>query len=117
MLKTLRGLGCGINGRPHISGECSARIGLKNRPRGDFFAWIRANFDPAITWKDWNGFATRWQGPIILRECLDPEDAREAVRVGSEWRSGLQHGGRQLDGVLSRRGHCPLSPTAVKGQL
>ncbi|MEO5587253.1 MAG: alpha-hydroxy-acid oxidizing protein, partial [Novosphingobium sp.] len=42
-----------------------------------------------------------WNGPLIIKGILDPEDAKEAAEVGADGIVVSNHGGRQLDGVLS----------------
>ena len=48
---------------------------------------------------------------------LDPEDAREAVRFGADGIVVSNHGGRQLDGLLSSARALPAIADAVQGDL
>ncbi|TQF08344.1 L-lactate dehydrogenase, partial [Myxococcus llanfairpwllgwyngyllgogerychwyrndrobwllllantysiliogogogochensis] len=48
---------------------------------------------------------------------LDPEDAKDAVRFGADGIIVSNHGGRQLDGVLSSAHALPAIADAVKGQI
>ena len=48
---------------------------------------------------------------------LDPEDARDAVKFGADGIVVSNHGGRQLDGVLSSARALPAIADAVKGEL
>ena len=50
------------------------------------------------------------------QRILDPEDARDAVRFGADGIVVSNHGGRQLDGVLSARA-LPAIADAVKGDI
>ncbi len=43
---------------------------------------MRANFDPSVTWKDLEWVRANWDGPLILKGILDPEDARVGRRCG-----------------------------------
>ncbi|MCH4272952.1 MAG: alpha-hydroxy-acid oxidizing protein, partial [Kerstersia gyiorum] len=52
-----------------------------------------------------------------IKGILDPEDARDAVRFGADGIVVSNHGGRQLDGVLSAAKALPPIADAVKGQL
>lgn len=54
---------------------------------------------------------------MILKGILDPEDAREAVQFGADGIVVSNHGGRQLDGVLSTARALPAIAKAVKGNL
>jgi L-lactate dehydrogenase (cytochrome) len=90
----------GINGRPHQLGNVAPILG-NNSGMDDFFAWMRDNFDPGVTWKDIDFIRGEWGGPLIVKGILDPEDARSAVAEGVDGIVVSNHGGRQLDGVLS----------------
>src|SRR5690606_21748212 len=58
-----------------------------------------------------------WDGPMVIKGILDPEDAKDAVRFGADGIIVSNHGGRQLDGVLSSARAMPAIADAVKGQL
>ncbi len=51
------------------------------------------------------------------QRILDPEDARDAVRFGADGIVVSNHGGRQLDGVLSSARALPAIADAVKGDI
>lgn len=106
----------GIRGRPHGLGNVApvlkGKTGLE-----DFFAWMRANFDPSVTWDDIAWVRTHWKRPLILKGILDPYDAREAAQLGVDGLIVSNHGGRQLDGVLSSARALPSIADAVGDQL
>ncbi|MBF5052938.1 L-lactate dehydrogenase [Alcanivorax venustensis ISO4] len=54
---------------------------------------------------------------MVLKGILAPEDAREAVRFGADGIVVSNHGGRQLDGVLSSARALPAIADAVQGDL
>jgi L-lactate dehydrogenase (cytochrome) len=90
----------GVCGRPHSLGNVAPVLG-KNSGIEDFFAWMRNNFDPTVTWRDLALVRSQWRGPLIIKGILDPEDAIEAAQLGADAIVVSNHGGRQLDGVLS----------------
>ncbi len=106
----------GLNGAPHTLGNISAYL---EQPTGlaDFMGWIGQNFDPSIAWKDLQWIRDTWEGAIVIKGILDPEDARDAVRFGADGIVVSNHGGRQLDGVLSTARALPEIAEAVKGQM
>jgi len=53
----------------------------------------------------------------VIKGILDPEDARDAVRFGADGIVVSNHGGRQLDGVLSSARALPAIADAVKGDI
>ncbi|WP_296556845.1 FMN-dependent L-lactate dehydrogenase LldD, partial [Pigmentiphaga sp.] len=106
----------GLRGRPHDLGNISAYLG---KPTGleDYIGWLGANFDPSISWKDLDWIREFWQGPMVIKGILDPDDARDAVRFGADGIVVSNHGGRQLDGVLSSARALPAIAEAVKGDI
>lgn len=106
----------GLWGRPHHLGNIApvlkGRTGLE-----DFFAWMRTNFDPGINWRDLDFIRSEWSGPLILKGILDPEDAKQAADVGADGIVVSNHGGRQLDGVLSTARALPPIADAVGDRL
>ena len=56
----------GLRGRPHVLGNIApvldGRSGLT-----DFIAWLGANFDPSIHWRDLDFIRAEWKGPLILK--------------------------------------------------
>jgi L-lactate dehydrogenase (cytochrome) len=83
----------------------------------DFFAWMRNNFDPSISWADLEFIRSEWKGPLIIKGILDPEDARQAVKLGADGIVVSNHGGRQLDGVPSTAAALPPIADAVGDEL
>jgi len=106
----------GLRGGPHHLGNV-APVLAGSTGIEDFFAWMRANFDPSVTWKDLDWVRSRWNGPLILKGVLDVEDAENAVRLGAEGLVVSNHGGRQLDGAISSARALPRIADAVGDRL
>lgn len=106
----------GLLGRPHDLGNVSAYRQEKTN-LADYVGWLGANFDPSIGWNDLQWIRDFWKGPMVIKGILDPEDARDAVRFGADGIVVSNHGGRQLDGVLSSARALPAIADAVKGDL
>ncbi|OJU10421.1 MAG: alpha-hydroxy-acid oxidizing enzyme, partial [Caulobacterales bacterium 68-7] len=106
----------GVNGRPHSLGNVAPVLG-ENSGLEDFFAWMRNNFDPSISWKELEFIRSEWTGPLVIKGLLDAEDAREAVKLGADGIIVSNHGGRQLDGVLSTAAALPAIANAVGDDL
>jgi L-lactate dehydrogenase (cytochrome) len=102
------------NGRPHLFGNISAAV-PDAKGIDDFWVWVGRNFDPGVTWADLDWVRESWDGPIVIKGVLDPEDAREAVRAGADGIIVSNHGGRQLDGVRSSISALPGVVDAVQG--
>ncbi|WP_275289275.1 FMN-dependent L-lactate dehydrogenase LldD [Halomonas elongata] len=106
----------GVHGRPHDLGNVSDYRGQPTELE-DYIAWLGDNFDPSISWQDLEWIREFWDGPMIIKGILDPEDARDAVRFGADGIVVSNHGGRQLDGVPSTAHALPAIADAVKGDL
>jgi L-lactate dehydrogenase (cytochrome) len=106
----------GLNGRPHRLGNLEPLLG-KASGLNDYMGWLSANFDPSIVWKDLDWIRSSWKGHFIIKGILDPEDARAAADIGADGIVVSNHGGRQLDGVLSSARALPAIADAVGDRL
>lgn len=109
-------LDVGMLGKPHDLGNISA---YRGNPTGlaDYMGWLGDNFDPSISWKDLEWIREFWDGPMLIKGILDPDDARDAVSFGADGIIVSNHGGRQLDGVPSSCSALPAIADAVKGEV
>ena len=73
--------------------------------------------DPSLTWADLERFAQRSDLPVLVKGVLRPEDARRAVEHGAAGVIVSNHGGRQLDTVLSGADALPALVDAVGGEI
>lgn len=105
----------GLMGRPHKLGNVAPVLG-KRSGLEDFFSWMRANFDPSVTWRDLEWVRSEWKGPLVLKGVLDADDALASVQSGADGIVVSNHGGRQLDGVLSSARALPAIVQAVGGR-
>ena len=73
--------------------------------------------DPTLTWDDIAEFADAAQMPVLLKGILRPDDAARAVEVGAAGVIVSNHGGRQLDTVLSGADALPPIVEAVGSRV
>ena len=106
----------GIRGRPHRLGNLEPVLGKASGLK-DYMGWLGANFDPTIAWKDLDWIRTDWRGTLIIKGVLDPQDARAAADIGADGIVVSNHGGRQLDGVLSSARALPAIAETVGDRL
>ena len=106
----------GVFGKPHDLGNISTYRGKPTKLE-DYIGWLGENFDPSICWKDLEWIRDFWDGPMIIKGILDQQDAKDAVSFGADGIVVSNHGGRQLDGVLSSAKALPYIADAVKGDL
>lgn len=105
-----------VRGRPMTMGNLEKLLG-SNAVLADLMNWVGQNFDATVTWKDLEWIRKQWDGPLIVKGVLDPDDAREAVANGVDGIVVSNHGGRQLDGVMSTARALPRIADAVAGRM
>jgi L-lactate dehydrogenase (cytochrome) len=105
----------GLLGAPHALGNLRPVLGAKAGTQ-DFAEWIMRNFDPSVTWDDLAFVREHWDGPIVIKGVLDPDDAEEAVESGADGIVVSNHGGRQLDSALATAQALPAIAARVAGR-
>ena len=78
--------------------------------------WVAAQFDASATWRDVEWVRERWEGKLILKGVMEPEDAKLALAVGADALIVSNHGGRQLDGAPSTISVLPEIVEQVAGR-
>jgi L-lactate dehydrogenase (cytochrome)/(S)-mandelate dehydrogenase len=68
---------------------------------------------PMVSWDHLQRIRQAWDGPLVIKGLLHPDDAREAVRLGADGVIVSNHGGRQLDAAPSPLEMLPLIRAAV----
>ena len=71
----------------------------------------------APTWEDFAWLRARWDGPLILKGILHPDDARCAVALGADGIVVSNHGGRVLDGAPASLDALPGIVAAVGARV
>ena len=69
-----------------------------------------------ICWTDMGWIRKAWDGPIVVKGILRPDDALRAIDEGADGISVSNHGGRQLDTVAAPIRVLPGIAEAVKGR-
>ena len=73
--------------------------------------------DASHTWPDLSFLREHWDGPIILKGVLHPDDARLAADAGMDGVVVSNHGGRQVAGSLAAADALPRVADAVGDRL
>ncbi|WP_171114962.1 MULTISPECIES: alpha-hydroxy-acid oxidizing protein [Streptomyces] len=73
--------------------------------------------DPAKTWPDLSFLRENWDGPIVLKGVVHPDDARQAVDAGMDGVVVSNHGGRQVAGAMAAADALPGVVAAVGDRL
>lgn len=105
-----------IAGQPLVFGNLKEYVPNARNPE-QFKTWVDSQFDPSASWKDIEWLRTQWDGPILLKGILDPDDARMAASIGVQGIVVSNHGGRQLDGAEATADALPRIVDAVAGAM
>jgi L-lactate dehydrogenase (cytochrome) len=105
-----------LAGRPLTFGNLENAVPGARTPAA-FRNWVDEQFDPSVTWDDIAWVREHWNGRLVVKGVLDPEDARRAVDAGVDGVIVSNHGGRQLDSVPSTARALPDVADAVAGQV
>ncbi|WP_413760135.1 lactate 2-monooxygenase [Streptomyces sp. MMBL 11-3] len=73
--------------------------------------------DPAKTWPDLAFLRENWDGPIVLKGVLHPDDARRAADAGMDGVVVSNHGGRQVAGAVAAADALPRVVEAAGDRL
>ena len=104
-----------LGGKPLIFGNLAQQV-PGGRDLGAFKAWVDAQFDPGVTWRDMAWLRSQWRGCLLLKGVLDVQDAQAAVDSGADAIVVSNHGGRQLDSAPSTARALPAIAQAVGGR-
>jgi isopentenyl diphosphate isomerase/L-lactate dehydrogenase-like FMN-dependent dehydrogenase len=80
-------------------------------------ARMQSLLDQGMNWADVDALRAQWQGPLILKGVLHPDEAREALQHGIDGVIVSNHGGRQLDGAIGSLDALPGVVEAVQGRM
>ncbi|MFJ5223165.1 lactate 2-monooxygenase [Streptomyces sp. NPDC088400] len=70
-------------------------------PRAAAMRWLPIFSGKAHTWDELGFLREHWDGPIVLKGIVHPQDARRAVEAGMDGVVVSNHGGRQVDGAVA----------------
>ena len=95
--------------------------GLQKSPEEDPGAavlhWMSMFGDPTKSWDDLAWLREQWDGPIVLKGVLHPDDARRAADAGMDGVVVSNHGGRQIDGEIASLDALPHVVEAVGDRM
>jgi isopentenyl diphosphate isomerase/L-lactate dehydrogenase-like FMN-dependent dehydrogenase len=97
------------------------KAGLSKPVQEDLTAAVRhfigRQGDPGKTWPDLAFLRENWDGPIVLKGVLHPDDARQAAAAGMDGVVVSHHGGRQVAGSVVAADALPRVAQAVGDRL
>lgn len=97
------------------------RSGLAESPEKDLASavlkWVSLFTGTDRGWDALPFLREHWDGPIVLKGILHPDDARRAVDAGMDGIVVSNHGGRQVDGAIAALDALPGIVAAVGDRL
>lgn len=104
-----------------LRGGMPAFVNLAEREGADTLALQAAllsrEMDRSLSWDCLDWLRRLWEGPLLIKGVLHPDDAREALARGIDGLVVSNHGGRQLDGAASTIGALARVLDAVEGRI
>jgi L-lactate dehydrogenase (cytochrome)/(S)-mandelate dehydrogenase len=73
--------------------------------------------DASMSWRDVEWLRGIWNGPLLLKGVLHPDEAAAGHRARRRWPDRLNHGGRQLDGAVTGLRCAAGIANAVEGRI
>ncbi|MFJ3959220.1 alpha-hydroxy-acid oxidizing protein [Arthrobacter sp. NPDC090010] len=77
---------------------------------------LAGSYEPT-DWNDIEHLRSRWDGPIVLKGCVNPDDVDRAAGIGIDAIQVSNHGGRQLDHMASPMDVLPELVRRADGRL
>lgn len=93
----------------------NVRSDLRGRTGGNSVATLPKN--EAQTWADIRALRDLWNGPLIVKGILHPDDAVRAIDAGADGIVVSNHGGRALDGSVAPLDVLASIAGAVAGRM
>jgi L-lactate dehydrogenase (cytochrome) len=81
---------------------------------GAYVQWMQT---PQPTWADIAWLRNQWDGRLVIKGVMHPDDARQAADVGADAISVSNHGGNNLDGSPAAIRALPAVVDAVGDQI
>lgn len=115
-LPFLRGTGLAV-----YFSDPAFRAGLAKPPEDDLqsalLRWLSIAIGTDKSWDRLPFLRSHWDGPIVLKGILHPDDARRAADAGMDGIVVSNHGGRQVDGAVAALDALPAIAAAVGDRL
>jgi len=99
---------------PNLDGE--APVGPLASSPDMWRTLLEGSYEPT-DWDDIRDLRERWKGPIVLKGCVNPNDAVIAADLGIDGIQVSNHGGRQLDHMASPLDVLPEIVERTNGRL
>ena len=113
---TLSTIGAVIQLMRNYPGSFMQHLKTKN-PMKAVRTFINTYTNPALNWEQLSFIREQTKLPILLKGILHPDDAAKAIDMGMDGIVVSNHGGRQVDGVISAIEALPGIVEKVNGRI
>jgi L-lactate dehydrogenase (cytochrome) len=79
--------------------------------------FVGASLGGTLSWDYLAEVRSMWDGPLVVKGILDPDDAKRCVETGADAVWVSNHGGRQLDGAIASITALPEIAERVGGSV
>jgi L-lactate dehydrogenase (cytochrome) len=87
-----------LRSEPITFANVAGKAGVQVTDAVNLSEYIGAQFDPTLSWHDFEWFRSVWTKPIVVKGVQSVDDAVRAADLGADAVAVSNHGGRQLDG-------------------
>lgn len=102
--------------RSRSAGNFARYLG-RNLGADDGMAYVDRCLDLGAGWADLEWIRDRWEGTVVIKGILDPQDAKDAVAFGADGVVVSNHGGRHAGGALPSCRALPIVAEAIQGDV
>ena len=88
----------------------------ESKQMGEVASYVGRELGGSLTWDYIREVRDHWDGPVIVKGILHPDDAELAVQIGVDGVQVSNHGGRQFDGTLAAIDALPPIVRQVNGR-
>jgi L-lactate dehydrogenase (cytochrome) len=88
-----------LRSEPITFANVAGRAGAEVTDAVNLAEYIGSQFDPTLSWDDFEWFRSAWSKSIVVKGVQSVDDAIRAADLGADAIALSNHGGRQLDGA------------------
>lgn len=88
-----------------------------SRDWGEVIAFVTRKIGGTLSWDYLKEVRDEWQGALVLKGILHPEDAEQAIQTGVDGIQVSNHGARQFDGAPAAIEALPAVVRQVRGRV
>ena len=84
---------------------------------GKLVSFLGEKIEGSFSWDYLKEIRNKWQGNLVIKGILHPDDAYQAMKLGLDGIMVSNHGGRQFDAAPSAISALPAIAKKIKGKI